>query len=119
MKDQHFCLRIPFCDRFRFCENLLIRAICVALGIMIEVTTITVDDAYNGVARWRRTIFPERSFTMNRGDGTARKQKRRERDAEYSSQQHQVRRRGSAQRSVMRTLHAESREGPLLEQPTR
>ena len=84
MKDKHLCLRIPFCDRFRFCKNLLIRPIRMTPGIVIEVTTIAVDDAYNRVARWQRTIFPERSFTVNRGDGAARKQKQCKRDAEYS-----------------------------------
>ena len=85
MKDKHLRLRIPFCDRFRFCENLLIRSICMTPGIVIEVTTIAVDDAYNGVAQWQRTLFPERSIPVNWGDSAARRLKQRERDAQHSA----------------------------------
>jgi len=47
MKDEHLGLRVPLGDRFRFCESLLICSAGIAAGIMIEVATIAVDDAYD------------------------------------------------------------------------
>jgi hypothetical protein len=47
MKDEHLGLRVPLGHRFHFCESLLICSVCIAAGIMIEVATITVNNAYD------------------------------------------------------------------------
>jgi len=47
MKDEHLCLRVPFRDPFRSRQSLFICSVRITAGIMIEVATIAVDDAYD------------------------------------------------------------------------
>jgi hypothetical protein len=47
MKDEHLCLRVPFRDPFGSRQSFFICSVRIASGIMIEVATIAVDDAYD------------------------------------------------------------------------
>ena len=47
MKDEHLDLRVLLRDRFHSYESFFVRSVLIAVGIVIEVVTVAMDDAYD------------------------------------------------------------------------
>jgi hypothetical protein len=79
VKDEDLGLGVVSRDALRSCQSLFICLVFNTVGIVVEIVTITVNDAHDHERRRKHAIFRLLSFTLNGKVGTARRQKRSER----------------------------------------
>jgi hypothetical protein len=72
VKDEHLGLRIPYRDLHGSRESLLVRTVCMAAGVVIEIITVTVDDEYHRVGYSECTLIFKQSFLPSKRNGAAR-----------------------------------------------
>jgi len=85
VKNEYLGLRVPLRDLYRPRESLFVRPVFIAVRIVKEVAAVTVDNAYDYIARRETTLLPQRSLTRRGRREAAREQKQPERQATIPS----------------------------------